>query len=152
MSFPFFLTPSQGGSLPSQTDPFYDLYRYYIDLVVRFNVYYFAVLGALLTFAASTDAIAKNYLLLAIPLLLSILQFLNYILSLNLSNEIHKGKVSFLWKATVESKITNSNPGSSYLKSNPLYNILLSFIIVHLFLIVFLGWAMWHYYAIQRIH
>ena len=121
------------------------MYRYYIDLVARFNVYYFAVLGALLTYAASTDAIATNYLLLAIPLVLSIDQLLNYMSSLKLSNEIHKGKVSFLLKARVEPVIINSNPGSSCLKLNPLFNILLSFIIVHLFLIAFLGWAMWHY-------
>ena len=149
MSFPFSVASNQGDPSPSQTDPFYDLYRYYIDLVVRFNAYYFTIMGALLTYAATTattDAISANFLLLAIPLVLSVLQCINYAKSLKLSNEIHEGKVSFLRKATFQSKETNGSPDDSYLKDNPLSNILWSFFIVHVALSLLLLSAMWHYY------
>lgn len=136
-----FLAPIQGDSSPSQMNPFYDLYRYYIDLIVRFNVYYFAILGALLTYATTKDAISRIYPFLFIPFALSVLQVVYYVKFRELSKVIYERKASFLLAAVGELEKANGRSEHSILKSNPLLSILTSFAIVHVILIIFLAFT-----------
>jgi hypothetical protein len=92
----FEITPSD--ALQNPINPFYDLYKYYIDLVIRFNIYYFAILGALVTYLAANDDANRIQPLLIVPFVLSLCQTFTYFISRKLANEIHAEKVSYLRK------------------------------------------------------
>ena len=92
----FEITPSD--ALQNPINPFYDLYKYYIDLVIRFNIYYFAILGALVTYLAANDDANRIQPLLIVPFVLSLCQTFTYFISRKLANEIHAEKVFYLRK------------------------------------------------------
>jgi ABC-type multidrug transport system fused ATPase/permease subunit len=147
-----------GDALQNPINPFYDLYKYYIDLVVRFNIYYFAILGALVSYLATSDNWLRIQPLLLLPLVLSIAQIFTYLRSLKLAQEVYAEKVSYLFKINSqnqvkkENKVDSSNEtdsanntiGDNKIKSNnkerhmfnPLYSILANFAIIHTLLAV----------------
>ncbi len=147
-----------GDPLQNPINPFYDLYKYYIDLVIRFNIYYFAILGALVSYLATSDNLSRVQPLLLLPLTLSIAQVFTYFRSLELAQEVYEEKVSYLFKINSQSQvkeetivdsgnktgIANDTIGDKKIKSNnreryifnPLYSILLNFSIIHSLLVV----------------
>ena len=117
-------------TLPTAINPFYDLHRYYIRLIINFNVYYFAIGGILLTFLANGSDAAYGYKifqpLLLVPIVLSGVQCIVYERSKNLAAEIYNEKMAYLRKIA----------GKDFNKYNfdPLLAILNSFTVIHLLL------------------
>ena len=118
-------------TLLTAINPFYDLHRYYIRLIINFNVYYFAIGGILLTFLANGSDAANGYRifqpLLFVPIVLSGVQCLVYEFSKKLAAEIHNEKMAYLRTITGRDDFNKYN-------FDPLFVILNSFKIIHLLL------------------
>jgi hypothetical protein len=122
--------------------PFYDLYRYYIKLVVNFNVYYFGILGILLSFLATYKAVDSKIMqsLLVVPLVLSFCQTIVYQRSLSLATDLHDVKLTYL-RATIKDKDKDKDKDFNQNNINPLWDILQCFTVIHLLLFIGLLYA-----------
>jgi hypothetical protein len=125
-------------------NPFYDLYKYYIRLVVNFNVYYFAIGGLILAYLANSRDADQGYkviqLLLLIPVALSLVQAIVYSCSTKLASIIYKKKCDYLWACSPKMRITGDVEsklfsGQCFDKDmycfNPLKAILIAFAVIH---------------------
>jgi hypothetical protein len=128
-------------------NPFYDLYKYYIRLVVNFNVYYFAIGGLLLVYLANSgDAENGSKViqpLLLVPVALSCVQCIVYCRSIELASMIYKKKCDYLRAYSQKMRITGdverkvfAGQGFDKYDFNPLTWILSSFSILHCLLFV----------------
>jgi hypothetical protein len=113
-----------------------DLFKYYIDLIVRVNVIYFGVLGALLTYLASTngsniDKKAVGYLLI-LPALLSSVQAIGYLSAGSLAEAIYSAKM----RCCFPSKYHKNPYKTNRLLFNPLKAMLKLFSTIHLLIII----------------
>jgi hypothetical protein len=126
-------------------NPFYDLYKYYIRLVVNFNVYYFAIGGLLLVYLANSRDAENGFKviqpLLLVPVALSFVQFLVYWRSTELASMIYKKKCDYLRAYSQKMRITGDVERNTFADQgfdghgfNPLVWILRSFSILHFLL------------------
>lgn len=124
-----------------------DLFKYYIDLVVKVNVIYFGVLGSLLTYLASANAnnVKEVGYLLILPVLLSFFQTIGYINSLSLATTIYSAKMRYCFPSTYHRSLYKSN----YQLFNPLKAVLALFSTVHILIIIATGVA-WYLFPVLR--
>jgi hypothetical protein len=110
-----------------------DLFRYYIDLVVKVNVLYFGLLAALLTYLSTNvrlDHLDANTgrgigLLLLLPFSLSLIQVAGYCQAMGLAELLYEKKVEYCFPKSSEQN------SESRIFFNPLLAMLNFFSITH---------------------
>lgn len=131
--------PSKNALSTTTTNPFVDLYKFYLELTLRINAYYLTIVGVILSFGTDLNRPDFFRYLLLLPAAMSFFQVLIYVASTGLARQLHKQHRKYLLSA-----INKCDHRSHYLSYNPLFWMLISFAVVHLLLMFLLASIFFH--------